>query len=205
MHAKHSSLSPLRGRPREFDPKHVTRRAMDVFWSHGYNGTSLPDLLEATALSRSSLYAAYGDKHGLFLAALDQFIEDSFARIDSDLDPSRPAFECLRACLAGCVHRSTGPSGKRGCLVVATAKELAGQDPEVGKRIRKFFDGFEKKLTATLVRARLENELASGVEPSDVARVLLAVMEGLRVLGKTGIDEKAWLGTVDTLISRFQK
>src|SRR5688500_2233977 len=102
MQSKHSSLSALRGRPREFDPKHVTRRAMDVFWSSGYNGTSLPDLLEATHLSRSSLYAAYGDKHGLFLSALDQFIEDSFARIDSDLEPSRPALESLRACLAGC-------------------------------------------------------------------------------------------------------
>lgn len=178
---------------------------MDVFWSNGYNGTSLPDLLDATHLSRSSLYAAYGDKHGLFLSALDQFIEDSFARIDSDLDPSRPALECLRACLAGCVHRSTGPSGRRGCLVVATAKELAGQDPEVGRRIRKFFDGFEQKLTATLARARIENDLADGVEPSDVARVLLAVMEGLRVVGKTGIDEKAWLGTVNALIDRVRK
>lgn len=178
---------------------------MDVFWSNGYNGTSLPALLEATELSRSSLYAAYGDKHGLFLAALDQFIEDSIARIDSDLDHSRPAMECLRACLAGCVRRSCGASGKRGCMVVATAKELAGQDPEAGKRIRRFFDAFEKKLTAAAARARAEKQLAPGMEPADVARVLLAVMEGLRVVGKTGIDEKAWLGTVDVLIGRFKK
>lgn len=178
---------------------------MDVFWSNGYNGTSLPELLEATRLSRSSLYAAYGDKHGLFLSALDQFIEDSFARIDSDLDVAHPPLESLRACLSGCVHRSSGTSGKRGCLLVATAAELAGQDPEVGKRVRKFFDGFEQKLTATLVRARKEGELAAGVNPVDVARILLSVMEGLRVVGKTGIEEKAWLATVNALIDRFQK
>jgi TetR/AcrR family transcriptional repressor of nem operon len=178
---------------------------MDIFWSKGYNGTTLPDLVEATRLSRSSLYAAYGDKHGLFLAALDQFIQDSLARIDSDLDASRPALECLRVCLAGCVQRSCGTSGKRGCLVVATAKELAANDPEVRQRIRRFFDGFEQKLTATLVRARKSNALADGVDPSQAARILLSVMEGLRVLGKTGIDEQAWLRTVDALIDSFRK
>jgi TetR/AcrR family transcriptional regulator, transcriptional repressor for nem operon len=190
MHHDSTALPALRGRPREFDPRHVTRRAMDIFWSKGYNGTTLPDLVEATRLSRSSLYAAYGDKHGLFLAALDQFIQDSLARIDSDLDASRPALECLRACLAGCVQRSCGTSGKRGCLVV---------------RIRRFFDGFEQKLTATLVRARESNALADGVDPSQAARILLSVMEGLRVLGKTGIDEQAWLRTVDALIDSFRK
>lgn len=178
---------------------------MDVFWSNGYNGTSLPELLEATSLSRSSLYAAYGDKHGLFLSALDQFIEDSFARIDSDLDVARSPFEGLRACLNGCVHRSSGVSGKRGCLLVATAAELAGQDPEVGKRVRKFFEGFEQRLTTTLVRARKEGELIANVNPADVARILLSVMEGLRVVGKTGIEEKAWLATINTLVKSFQK
>jgi TetR/AcrR family transcriptional repressor of nem operon len=205
MSMQHSFTPAQRGRPREFDQKYVTRRAMEVFWSNGYNGTSLPDLLEGTGLSRSSLYAAYGDKRGLFLAALDQFIEDSFARIDGDLGSSRSALASLRACLAGSVHRSAGASGKRGCMVVATAKELAGRDPDVGKRIRRFFDGFEKKLTATLTRAREENELAAGIDPADGARMLLAVTEGLRVLGKTGIDEKAWQGTVDAMIDRLRK
>jgi TetR/AcrR family transcriptional regulator, transcriptional repressor for nem operon len=178
---------------------------MEVFWSNGYHATSLPDLLDATRLSRSSLYAAYGDKHGLFLAALDQFIEDSLVRIDNDLDPSRPAIECLRACLAGCVERSSGASGKRGCFLVSTAKELAGRDPEVGKRVRSFFEAFEKRLTATVLRARKEKALVDGVDPGDVARVLLSLMEGLRVLGKAGIRQDAWLITVNALIDRFQK
>ena len=205
MVTKHKTLSPIRGRPREFDPKHATRRAMEVFWSNGYHATCLPDLLDATHLSRSSLYAAYGDKHGLFLSALDQFIENSLVRIDNDLDAARPAFECLRACLVGCVERSCGASGKRGCFLVSTAKEMAGRDPEVAKRVRRFFEKFEQKLTATFQRAREKSELADGVEPAAAARVLLSMIEGLRVLGKAGIDERAWLGTVNALIGRFQK
>jgi TetR/AcrR family transcriptional repressor of nem operon len=205
MSTKNASPTPSRGRPRAFDPQHVTRRAMEVFWSNGYNGTSLPALLEATELSRSSLYAAYGDKHGLFLQALDQFIDDSYARIDGDLAPTRPAMEGLRACLAGTVLRSSGASGKRGCMVVATAKELGAHDPEVARRVRRFFDGFEKRLVAALVRARAEKTLAEGVNPADAARILLSVIEGLRVMGKTGIDDKAWLATIDALLARFRK
>src|ERR1700744_5431541 len=67
-------LRPPRGRPRGFDTEAAIERAMGVFWSRGYNATALPDLLRATKLSRGSLYAAFGDKHGLFLRALDRYI-----------------------------------------------------------------------------------------------------------------------------------
>src|SRR4029453_10539682 len=96
------------------------------FWSSGYNGTSLPDLLEATELSRGSLYAAFGDKHGLFLRALDRYIDAALTRLDTELDPRKNALAGLRACLAGYVERGNGVAGKRGCLVVATTMELAG-------------------------------------------------------------------------------
>ncbi|MCP2871794.1 TetR/AcrR family transcriptional regulator, partial [Salmonella enterica subsp. enterica serovar Typhimurium] len=78
--------------------------AMGVFWSRGYHGTSLPDLLEATNLSRGSLYAAFGDKHGLFLCALDRYIDDALARLDTELDPRKNALAGLRTCLAGYVE-----------------------------------------------------------------------------------------------------
>src|ERR1700753_2564254 len=94
--------APLpRGRPREFDADAAIERAMGVFWSCGYHGTSLPDLLEATKLSRGSLYTAFGDKHGLFLRALDRYIDQALTRLDSELDSQKSAMAGLRACLAG--------------------------------------------------------------------------------------------------------
>ena len=59
---------------------------MNVFWSRGYHATALPDLLRATKLSRGSLYAAFGDKHSLFLRALDRYIADALARMDIEFD-----------------------------------------------------------------------------------------------------------------------
>src|SRR3977135_3053245 len=175
-----------RGRPRSFDVEAAVERAMGVFWSRGYNATALPDLLRATKLSRGSLYAAFGDKHGLFLRALDRYIADALTRMDLELDPRRAPVVGLRTFLAGYVDRTSGASGRRGCLLVATAMELAGRDGEVEGRIGSFFKAMEAKAAGALSRAKVAGELAAGVEPASAARILVCFVEGLRVIGKTG-------------------
>ncbi|HTE38965.1 MAG TPA: TetR/AcrR family transcriptional regulator, partial [Reyranella sp.] len=90
-----------RGRPRGFDTEAAVERAMAVFWSHGYHGTALPDLLRATKLSRGSLDAAFGGKHALFLRALDRYIADALARTDAELGPRHAPVDGLRTFLAG--------------------------------------------------------------------------------------------------------
>ena len=103
-----ASLQSPRGRPRSFDTEAAVERAMGVFWSRGYHATALPDLLRATKLSRGSLYAAFGDKHSLFLRALDRHVADALTRMDIELDPLREPVEGLRADLAGYVDRTSG-------------------------------------------------------------------------------------------------
>src|ERR1700749_457432 len=98
--------APARGRPREYDTEAAVERAMQVFWSRGYHATALPDLLRATKLSRGSLYAAFGDKHALFLRALDRYIADALALMEDDLDPRHEPVDGLRAWLAGYVART---------------------------------------------------------------------------------------------------
>jgi TetR/AcrR family transcriptional repressor of nem operon len=201
--AQQASPRLPRGRPREFDTDAAVDRAMGVFWSGGYHGTSLPDLLKATALSRGSLYAAFGDKHGLFLRALDRYIDDALTRLDSELDPRKSALAGVRKCLAGYVDRTSGVAGKRGCLVVATAMELAAHDPEVEQRIRRFFRTMERRLTEVLARAQASKALADGVDPRIVARLLVCLVEGMRVVAKTGSDRATSQAVVQTLIDRF--
>jgi len=178
---------------------------MNVFWSNGYHGTSLPDLLEATGLSRGSLYSAFGDKRGLFLLALDRYIEQSLARFDDDLDTRRSAVDGLSACLTGYVARTTGVAGRRGCLVVATAMELASHDLDVAKRLGHFFKAAETRLARAFMRARAENGLSDGIEPASAARVLLSMVEGIRVIAKTGVDRTVWQQTVVTLLASLLK
>jgi TetR/AcrR family transcriptional repressor of nem operon len=176
---------------------------MGVFWSRGYNATALPDLLRATKLSRGSLYAAFGDKHGLFLRALDRYIADALARMDLEFDPRRAPIAGLRSYLGGYAERTSGANGRRGCLLVATAMELAGRDPDVDRRIGSFFKAMETKVADALARAKVAGELADGVEPASAARLLVCFVEGLRVVGKTGPARSTSQATVDALLDRF--
>ena len=183
----------------------AVERAMGVFWSGGYHSTSLLDLLAATNLSRGSLYAAFGDKHGLFLRALDRYIDAALARLDTELDPRKDALAGLRTCLAGYVDRTSGIAGKRGCLLVATAMELAAHDTEVEQRVRRFFKTMETRLTEALARAQAAGLLADGIDPATAARLLLCLLEGMRVVGKTAPDRTTSRAVAQTLIDRFAK
>jgi TetR/AcrR family transcriptional regulator, transcriptional repressor for nem operon len=174
-----------------------------VFWSRGYHGTALPDLLRATNLSRGSLYAAFGGKHALFLRALDRYIADALTRMDGELGPRHRPIDGLRTFLAGYVERTSGANGRRGCLLVATAMELAGHDRDVEGRIHGFFKATETRAAAALSRAKAAGELAAGVEPTSAARILVCFVEGLRVVGKTGPTRAASQATVDALLDRF--
>jgi TetR/AcrR family transcriptional regulator, transcriptional repressor for nem operon len=178
---------------------------MGVFWSRGYGATALPDLLRATRLSRGSLYAAFGDKHRLFLRALDRYISDALTRIDLELDPRRSPIDGLRDFLAGYVDRVSGANGRRGCLLVATAMELGGRDPEVDRRIGGFFKAMETKLAVALSRAEATGQLVDGLDPATAARLLVCFVEGLRVVGKTSPARAASQAAVDLLLDRFTR
>jgi TetR/AcrR family transcriptional regulator, transcriptional repressor for nem operon len=194
-----------RGRPRSFDTEAAVERAMGVFWSRGYHATALPDLLRATKLSRGSLYAAFGDKHSLFLRALDRYIADGLARMDVELDSRREPLDGLRAYIASYVDRASGADGRRGCLLVATAMELAGRDAEVNRRIGGFFKAMEARVGGALSRVQAAGKLADGVEPSSAARIIVCFVEGLRVVGKTGTTPITSQATADALLNRLIK
>ena len=178
---------------------------MRAFWSRGYHATALPDLLRATKLSRGSLYAAFDDKHSLFLRALDRYVADTLTRMDIELAPHGEPVDGLRTYLAGCVDRTSGATGRRGCLLVATTMELAGQDVEVGRRIASFFKAMEGRVADALSRAKTAGKLADGVEPSSAARILVCFVVGLRVVGKTGKAPITSQATADALLGRFIK
>jgi len=200
---RRSPVQLPRGRPREFDVEAAVERAMDVFWSRGYHGTALPDLLRATRLSRGSLYAAFGDKHSLFLRSLDRYIADALARMELEFDPRKDPIDGLRAYLTGYVERTSGANGRRGCLLVATAMEMAGHDAEIGRRVASFFRAMERRVADALSRAKVAGKLVDGVEPLSAARILVCFVEGLRVTGKTAPARATSQATADALLDRF--
>jgi TetR/AcrR family transcriptional regulator, transcriptional repressor for nem operon len=124
-------------------------------------------------------------------------------RMETELAHRREPVDGLRAFLTGYIDRTSGAHGRRGCLLVATAMELAGQDAEVGRRVASFFKAMEAKLVDALSRAKIAGKLADGVEPSSAARILVCFVEGLRVVGKTAPTRITSQATADALLGCF--
>src|SRR6202142_1384707 len=128
-------LARPRGRPREFDMDEALDQAIRVFCEQGHNAPSIGDLIDAMGLASGSIYKAFRDKRAVFLAALDRHIVLRKEQIAAAARTSKPARERLRDVLAFFVESSKGAEGRRGCLVVGSAVELAIIDREVAARV----------------------------------------------------------------------
>src|ERR1700749_3312923 len=83
-------------RTKDFDENEVLKKAVCLFWDKGYNGTSMQDLVEGLGISRSSLYDTFGDKHQLYLKALQSYKQAEASKRDQILDGSLPAKDSIR-------------------------------------------------------------------------------------------------------------
>jgi AcrR family transcriptional regulator len=173
-------------RPREFDEATVLRGARDAFRSKGYAGTSLQDLMDATGLGKGSLYAAFGDKRGLYLRVLDRYATDAVSGVRTALEGEGPGLAALRACLLGQAHSSSsGPS----CLLASSTAELAGTDADVGARVGQAFDALEASFVAAIRRAQADGDVDPTADAESLGVMLLAVARGLEALGHGGTSE----------------
>jgi AcrR family transcriptional regulator len=184
-------------RPREFDERAVLDAAQGAFRAHGYAGTSLQDLMGATRLGKGSLYAAFGDKHGLYLRVLDDYAQRSIAGVRTALERS-PALEALREHLLAIARGSTaGPS----CLLASSTAELANVDTDVGQRVEEAFRRLERCFASAVARAQDEGDVAPDADPEALGGLLLAVSRGLEALGHAGTPEASLVRTAEAAIA----
>jgi TetR/AcrR family transcriptional regulator, transcriptional repressor for nem operon len=178
-------------RTKEFDPDVALRRAMELFWLKGYEATSISDLVEHLGIGRASIYATFGDKHALYMKALDRYIENGtgFVGLPSQLGPALPA---VRELVERYARESAEDKLHQGCFVVNSAVELAPHDEAVARRVETNWDLIETALSSALTRAKAQGELSADADPRALARFLLTVMQGMRVIGK-GCEDPARL------------
>lgn len=172
-------------RPREFDEGDVVSKAQDRFWTAGYTATSIHDLVAATGISRGSLYAAFGDKHQLFLRALDSYCEGTIAAVHADLDGDDAGAAGRLFAHMRHVADSCGGS-QRGCFLAKSTAELAAADPEVARRAERMYGTYEEIFVACLEQAQRAGDLARQLDPCTLAALLLITVRGMDALGQAG-------------------
>jgi TetR/AcrR family transcriptional regulator, copper-responsive repressor len=176
-----------RGRPRAYDPQAVLRQAMDLFWKTGYAGTSLDDIAAATGVNRPSLRAAFGDKHALYLKALDDYWARKFVSMREALAGDRPLNEALmRVYDAALSLYFSGDGRARGCFVVGTAVTEAVDDPDIRSSIIEGFRRLDGNFEARLRLAQAAGELKKAADPEVLAVLASATMQTVAIRARAG-------------------
>lgn len=177
-----------RGRPRNYDPQAALRQVTDVFWKTGYSATSLDEISAATGMNRPSLYAAFGDKHALYLEALAAYWRLSLAATREALAGDRPLGEALmRAYEAALSIYFSEDGDPRGCFVVGTAVTEAFEDSEIRKSLSDGFRAMDDDFEARFRIARERGELKPTADPAALAILASATMQSIAIRARTGI------------------
>ncbi len=190
------------GRPKEFDEKTALQRAMEVFWAHGYEATSVQDLLDAMGINRGSMYDTFGDKHALFGKAIDHYGGTVLRGLEDALDASGSPLGNVRKVLRQMVDRAlTGDDRGCGCMATQTAVELAPHDAGVARTVRELLARIEKAFHRTIGRAVEAGELSPDVNVRALARFFTGTIQGLVVMGKAAPGKATLNDIVDTALS----
>ncbi|WP_343463721.1 TetR/AcrR family transcriptional regulator [Pantoea sp.] len=175
------------GRPREFDPQNFLNIALECFWQKGYRATSMADLMKASGLASASIYKLYPDKRAIYLAALQQYMDEGIARgakREVELSPEA----ALREMLEFVALLSSSPVGEKGCFTIAAASELLPGDEEVKKRVHHKFNSIINRLESILSIGQIQQVFRRDEDPRVMALSIFMMLEGMRIYGKIQSD-----------------
>lgn len=188
-----------RGRPREFDPDMALDRVLPVFWRDGFEGASVQELAAAVGVSKPSLYAAYGNKEALFLAALERYLSAFAAGLVAQMESEPDGRSAMRQYLRDIVALYTDRSHPFGCLIVTAA--TTSDSAAVPEAVRNALCASMRK-SATVIEERLrraqrDGHLRAKADVSAMAHYFHTVTSGMSVQAKAGTSRETMLLVVD--------
>jgi AcrR family transcriptional regulator len=190
------------GRPRAFDRDAALDQALELFWRQGYEGTSVADLTKAMGINPPSLYAAFGNKEGLFRQAVDRYVEKSSVNIGSDLGAptARAAAERL---LHGTAERLTDPKTPSTCMLVSGALSCSEAADDIRQELTVRRGGLAAALEARFQQARADGDLADDADVAALARFVATVCHGMSVQAAGGASRADLMQVAEMALKAF--
>lgn len=188
-------------RPREFDTKQVLDQAVDVFWTQGFDATSLRDLLQAMDLSKSSFYQTFGSKGDLYLQCLDRYRNQVADRMMRDLEQATSGRAFIEDVFRDLARDLDSPNGRRACLVMNDSGDVKRREDAVALRMRLGAAQFEGVFRAAVERAQREGNISSDNDAHALARYLVSSRSGLLAVRKAGASEDELNDIIDVTLS----
>ncbi|MGH3171087.1 MAG: TetR/AcrR family transcriptional regulator [Trebonia sp.] len=188
------------GRNRGFDVGEALDVALDMFWRQGYGGTPIQALCQAMDLQPGSVYAAYGSKRELFLAALRRYVETVSAEAVERINGAPSGLQGLREYFAHLIDGMVDGKRAWGCLMTNSLVEFATRDPELAGMFEVHLARLQTSFAAALAQARADGELRPGAGPES-AGLLVAVVQGMNVMTKSRPGRQALEGVADAALA----
>lgn len=190
----------MAGRPREFDRDEALAKARDAFWSRGYEGVSMADLVSTLGLASARIYAAFGSKEALFREAVALYDTEEGGFATRALAEEPTARQAIERILREAIKTYTAKDRPQGCMVVSAATNCASDN----EGVREWLADYRRQRTASLVE-RLERAVAEGeLKPGTDARMLgdyyATVLHGLSVQARDGVARKRLLAMIPTVM-----
>ncbi|AZT95319.1 TetR/AcrR family transcriptional regulator [Brevibacterium aurantiacum] len=172
-------------RPRSFDETEVLSRAMEVFWTNGYAGTSPARLAEETGIGKGSLYNAFSSKRELFDECLNLYHQQIKEFAQTALERPGTTRECIGNALRSVVDSDVAQQFRRGCLIGNTVVEMGGHDPALARKLRQMQDESTGWFAARIAQGKRDGDVSLDVDPQAVAEHFANTLAGLRVMSMT--------------------
>lgn len=187
-------------RPREFDTTVALDQAMQVFWSKGYEATSLSDLTAAMGLSKSSLYETFGCKHDLFMSSIEHYKRTVSAQVVAAAEIDAPARRVIASLFDRAIERILSDEGRRGCFLNNCASEVAIHDDVAGRAVRDGLGLIEAAFFKLVKRGQVEGHINEERDARATARFLTAAINGMLLIGKANPERETLRDIADTAL-----
>jgi AcrR family transcriptional regulator len=191
-----------RGRPRNFDKAEALDAALNLFWKHGYEGTSMAMLTESIGVNVASLYAAFGNKESLFVQCVERYSELNGDLYHESLK-KKTASDVARSILEGEVELVTRRGTPDGCLMIQGALTTSPNAEKIRQMMAQMRAMAEKWMADRFRQAVVEGDLPSDADPAALACYLMTLNSGLAVQAKSGVGRKQLLKVVDIAMRRW--
>lgn len=187
---------------KQFDKQAALGRALDTFWAKGYEATSMQDLVDCTGVNRGSLYATYGDKRALFLAALKAY-DDARRRMLSEFEARYAVRDAIGQVFQAFTNEVSENGRNRGCFLTNTALELAAHDAEIRQIVAKAQEDVEAYFARLIRKGKAAGEIPENVKVAETARGLLASLLGFLVLIRSRPERTLLRTIIDDALKRL--
>jgi TetR/AcrR family transcriptional regulator, transcriptional repressor for nem operon len=187
-----AKLFPVMARTKDFDENEVLTRAMHLFWSRGYNSTSMEDLVSGLGISRSSLYDTYTDKHSLFIKALENYQRIGSARMHEIADHPGPVKEIIKKLIELATNSTLDNKQQKGCFLVNAGVEVAPHDKAVNNLVRRNDQQIEEIFYQVIQKGKKSGEIKSRRDARALARFIFNTIKGLQITMKSISDKSVY-------------